>query len=29
MTVLPGDYEILYGNSSDSKDLKLVKVKIQ
>lgn len=29
MAVMPGDYEVLYGNSSDSKDLKTVKVKVQ
>jgi beta-glucosidase len=28
MTVTAGEYEILYGNSSDSKDLKTVKVKV-
>ncbi|MEJ5265211.1 MAG: xylan 1,4-beta-xylosidase [Bacteroidales bacterium] len=29
MTVMPGEYDILYGNSSDSKDLKIKKVVIQ
>lgn len=29
MTVIPGDYEVLYGNSSDPKDLKTVNVKVQ
>jgi beta-glucosidase len=29
MMVTPGDYEIFYGNSSDAKDLKLVKIEIQ
>ncbi|OYX25653.1 MAG: glycosyl hydrolase [Flavobacteriales bacterium 32-35-8] len=29
MTVTPGDYEVYYGNSSDSKDLKMTKVTIQ
>jgi beta-glucosidase len=29
MAVTPGEYEVLYGNSSDAKDLKSVKVTIQ
>ncbi|HEY5507765.1 MAG TPA: glycoside hydrolase family 3 C-terminal domain-containing protein, partial [Paludibacter sp.] len=29
MMVTPGEYEIFYGNSSDAKDLKMVKVEIQ
>jgi len=29
MNVTPGDYEVYYGNSSDSKDLKMTKVTIQ
>ncbi len=29
MAVAPGEYEILYGNSSDNKDLKVTKVTIQ
>lgn len=29
MAVTPGEYEVLYGNSSDSKDLKTMKVTIQ
>jgi beta-glucosidase len=29
MKVIPGEYEIWYGNSSDPKDLKMTKVKIQ
>ena len=29
MAVTPGEYEVLYGNSSDSKDLKTLKVTIQ
>ena len=29
MKVSPGEYEVLYGNSSDSKDLKMSKVTIQ
>jgi beta-glucosidase len=29
MTVTPGDYEVMYGNSSDAKNLKVVKVTIQ
>jgi len=29
MAVIAGDYEVLYGNSSDSKDLKLINIKIQ
>jgi beta-glucosidase len=28
MTVAPGEYELMYGTSSDSKDLKTVKIKI-
>ncbi|MDM8159978.1 xylan 1,4-beta-xylosidase [Labilibaculum sp. K2S] len=29
MMVTPGEYEVFYGNSSDSKDLKMVKITIQ
>lgn len=29
MAVTPGEYEVFYGNSSDSKDLKLIKITIQ
>ena len=29
MTVIPGDYEVFYGNSSDPKDLKTISVKVQ
>ncbi|PTN27542.1 fibronectin type III-like domain-contianing protein, partial [Desulfonatronum sp. SC1] len=29
MAVTPGDYEVLYGNSSDDKDLKVLNIKIQ
>jgi beta-glucosidase len=29
MAVSPGEYEVLYGNSSDAKDLKMLKVAIQ
>jgi beta-glucosidase len=29
MAVIPGEYEVLYGNSSDAKDLKLVNITIQ
>jgi beta-glucosidase len=29
MEVTPGEYEVLYGNSSDSKDLKLIKIMVQ
>ena len=29
MAVTPGEYEVLYGNSSDAKDLKMLKVAIQ
>jgi beta-glucosidase len=29
MTVAAGEYEVLYGNSSAEKDLKVVKVSIQ
>jgi beta-glucosidase len=28
MLVIPGEYEILYGNSSDTKDLKIIKISI-
>lgn len=28
MNVVPGEYEVFYGNSSDSKDLKIIKVNI-
>ena len=28
MVVTPGDYEISYGNSSDSKDLKMIRVSV-
>jgi beta-glucosidase len=28
MTVTPGEYELLYGNSSDAKDLKSMKITI-
>ena len=28
LTVIPGEYEVYCGNSSDGKDLKMVKVKI-
>jgi beta-glucosidase len=28
MKVTPGEYEIFYGNSSDAKDLKTIKIKI-
>ena len=26
MAVSPGEYEVLYGNSSDSKDLKIIRI---
>jgi len=29
MAVVPGEYEVLYGNSSDSKDLKMVNIMLQ
>jgi len=29
MVVLPGEYEVMYGNSSDSKDLKILKISVQ
>jgi beta-glucosidase len=29
MAVTPGEYELWYGNSSDTKDLKMAKVQIQ
>jgi beta-glucosidase len=29
MVVMPGEYEILYGNSSDAKGLKIIKISIQ
>jgi len=29
MSVIPGEYEVFYGNSSDAKDLKLIKITIQ
>jgi len=29
MTVIPGDYEVFYGNSSDTKDLQKLNVKVQ
>ncbi|MBN2708145.1 MAG: glycoside hydrolase family 3 C-terminal domain-containing protein [Calditrichaceae bacterium] len=29
MTVLPGEYEVLYGNSSDDKDLNTIKIIVQ
>ena len=29
MTVLPGEYEIEYGNSSDEKDLKMERIRIR
>jgi beta-glucosidase len=28
MTVTPGEYEVYYGNSSDTKDLKIAKVTV-
>jgi beta-glucosidase len=29
MAVVPGEYEVYYGNSSDAKDLKSFKISIQ
>lgn len=29
LVVLPGEYEVMYGNSSDSKDLKILKISIR
>jgi hypothetical protein len=29
MAVTAGEYEVLYGNSSDAKDLKITKITIQ
>jgi hypothetical protein len=29
MAVIPGQYEVWYGNSSDTKDLKMVNITVQ
>jgi beta-glucosidase len=29
MAVVPGEYEVWYGNSSDTKDLKMVNITVQ